>query len=151
MTLCVPLMLREATLFPFFYYLALVQLEDGSMSLKTIGFTIESVKPFSLLGLHECLDIVCQVALSFIGLDVLFTTVPSCPRCLHPSCNHGNRHATVLEKHHYACTKRKREIFSLSAMVGANKPVSMLFNVIGFAALSELKWNVVALQRLCIL
>lgn len=63
----------------------------------------------------------CLVCLSFWGVNVFFTTVPTSPLC-HPSHNHGNGHATVLGKHHYACTMRERD---LAAKIGVSKPVSI--------------------------
>lgn len=63
----------------------------------------------------------CFVCLSFCGVNVFFTTAPTSPLC-HPSHNHGNGHATVLGKHHYACTMRERD---LAAKIGVSKPVSI--------------------------
>lgn len=67
----------------------------------------------------EFFPLFCFV-LSFCGVNVFFNHYPSTTHCLHPSHNHGNRYATVLGKHHYAWTKRGKE---MSAMIRLSKPV----------------------------
>lgn len=60
--------------------------------------------------------------LILVGCKCVLHHCPLTSPLLHPSHCHGNGHATVLGKHHYACTKREREI---SAKIGVSKPVSI--------------------------
>lgn len=80
----------------------------------------------SVLIIHRwcrwCFALLFFVSLSSWGVNVFLNTVHSRPLRLHPSRLRGNGHATVLGKHHYASTKREREI---SSMVGASKLVSI--------------------------